>query len=183
MGLINFNEIDFTQSIKKENTIINFNGNEIQIVPYLSAHDKYDFITITLQKAFDNGIYNDLKLQMYFDLNLIYMYTNVVFSREDRVDEELLYDTLKTSGFIDIVKEHINEKDELWSLLKMTEVKMYDYKSSFLTFIIEAISNLPNKAQQAVETLQQIDPALLQSFSNGPLSTIMTGIMGVGANN
>lgn len=182
MGLINYKDIDFSKSINKENKIIEFNGSEIQIVPYLSANDKYDLIMITLQKAFDNGIYNDFKLQMYFDLHLIFMYTNLIFDAEDKVDLEGLYNTLRQSGFIDIVKENIDEKEELWELLKLTEVKMYNYKGSLLTFLTEAINNLPGKAEKAVETLSQIDPGLLKSFSSGPLATLMMGIMGSGTN-
>lgn len=178
MALINYSEIDFNKSINKENKIIEFNGSEIQIVPYLSIQDKYDFIMITLQKAFDNGIYNDLKLDMYFDLHLIYMYTNIVFNNEEKTDELALYDVLMQSGLINTVKKNINEKEisNLWHLMKAIEIKLSNYKGSFLTFLIEAINTLPEKAQKAIELLQKIDPNLLKQFSAGPFATLMSEI-------
>lgn len=180
MDLINYKDIDFNKSINKENKVIEFNGSEIQIVNYLSANDKYDLIMITLQKAFDKGIYNEYKLKVYFDLHLIYMYTNIIFSTEERADEVELYDTLNRSGLLQIVKEQIGEEElnSLWSDIKIIETKLYDYKGSLLTFLTEAIENLPQKAEKAMETLNQMDPELLKIFSGGPLATLLSGVMG-----
>lgn len=176
MALINYKDIDFKQSINKENKIINFNGSEIQIVNYLSINDKYDLIMITLQKAFDNGIYNDLKLQMFFDLNIVYMYTNILFNTEDRVNELDLYDNLKNSGLIDIIKNEIDKEElnELWNLLQKTELKLYNYKGSFFAFILNAIENLPIKAEKALNILKQIDPALLKTLNQGFFTNILS---------
>ena len=32
---------------------------------------------------------------MYFNLNIVYLYTNLIFTEEERKDEEKLYDELK----------------------------------------------------------------------------------------
>ena len=180
MSLINYKDIDFKKSINKENKTINFNGSEIQIVNYLSIHDKYDLIMITLQKSFENGIYNDLKLNMYFDLNIIYMYTNIIFNAEDKADEEELYDILQRSGLIAAVKEQISEDElsSLWYLMGEIEYKLKDYKGSLLSFLTDAINNLPTKTEKAIETLKQLDPTLIQNLSAGPFATIFNGIMG-----
>jgi hypothetical protein len=172
MGLINYKDIDFNKSIDKTNKVINFNGSEIQIVNYLSTQDKYDFIMITLQKSFSDGIYHDLKLNMYFDLHLIYMYTNIMFDAEDKADEVGLYDTLNRSGLIKCVKENIDahELTYLYDLLNRTEKKMKDYKGSLLNFLTEMTNNFPQKAQQAIDTLRQIDPELLKQLNGGSLS-------------
>lgn len=181
MGLINYKDIDFNKSINKVNKTINFNGSEIQVVNYLSAQDKYDLIMVTIQKAFEKGIYNEYKLKVYFDLHIVYMYTNIVFTAEDRADEVGLYDTLTNSGLIKLVKEQIDKEElqSLWSDIKIIENKLYDYKGSLLTFLTEAIENLPGKAEKAMETLNQMDPALLKTFSGGPVATLLSGIMGM----
>ena len=57
-----------------------FNNQTIEVLKYLPIEDKYDLIMITLQKAEEDGIYNDIKLDMYFHLNLVYMYTNLSFT-------------------------------------------------------------------------------------------------------
>ena len=52
---------------------LDFNNKTIEVLKYLPIEDKYDLIMITLQKAEEDGIYNDIKLDMYFHLNLVYM--------------------------------------------------------------------------------------------------------------
>ena len=108
MGLINYKDIDFNKSIDKENKIINFNGSEIQILPYLSITDKYDLIMATIKKSYEEGIYNPIKLKMYFNLHLVYMYTNIIFDAEDKAKVEELYDTLSNSGLITLILENID---------------------------------------------------------------------------
>ena len=159
MGLINYKDIDFNKSIDKENKVINFNGSEIQIVPYLSINDKYDFVMLTLQKSLENGVYNEVKMDMYFDLNLVYLYTNIVFSIDDRADEAELFDTLAASGLISIVKENINSAEISWlqNKVKEMEKKMTQYKGNLLHFLSDLIENLPTKAQEALTLLQKAD--------------------------
>lgn len=176
MSLINYKDIDFNKSIDKTLKTFDFNGNEITVVPYLSISDKYDFIMITLQKSFDKGIYNQVKLDMYFDLHLVYMYTNINFVAEDRANEVDLYDTLKQSGLIDKVREYIGKEEieDLDRLLINVRKEMSDYKGSLLSFISDIIYTLPEKAEKALEMFKNIDPEILKKFSNGSLSNLMT---------
>ncbi len=69
------------------------------MLQYLPAQDKYDLLMITLQKSLENGAYNEFKLNLYFELNLVYMYTNISFTEKQREDEFKLYDTLESNGF------------------------------------------------------------------------------------
>ena len=110
------------------NSVLIDDNTDIKVLQYLPIEDKNDLITIALQNAEENGYYNLVKLDMYFDLHLVYMYTNLIFNTEDKVDEEKLYDTLKVSGFIDAIKNNINEKELIYlqQLLVNTEQKMKD---------------------------------------------------------
>ena len=159
MALINFNDINVNQSIDKSNKIINFNGSEIEIVKYLSTNDKYDLIMVTLQKAFEKNIYNSFKMDTYFDLNVVYLYTNILFSTEDREDEAALYDTMKRSGLIDAVKAEI-DPEEL-SYLKDCVVRMSDtiikYRNTFGAVIGGFIDQLPQNMEAAKEVIGEFD--------------------------
>ena len=171
MGLINYKDIDFNKSINKENKIIDFNGSDIQIVNYLSANDKYDLIMVTLQKSLENNVYNSFKIDMYFELHMIYMYTNIVFDAEDRVDEASLYDTLKRSGLIAAVKAEI-DKNELWDL-KNTIYHVADvitgYRGTFGAIVNNFIEQLPANMEKAKQIIGEFDPEkykAVMSFAN-----------------
>lgn len=168
MSLINYKDIDFNKSINKENKIINFNGSEIQIVNYLSANDKYDLIMITLQKSLDKNIYNPFKIDMYFDLNVIYLYTNIVFNNEDRVDEVGLYDTLKRSGLIDAVKAEIdeNELEQLKSYIRLLTEIIIKYRNTFGAVIGSFIEQLPANMEKAKDIIGEFDSEKYKEFLN-----------------
>ena len=158
MALLNFKDIDFSTE-KAINKTINFKGNTIEVVPYLSASDKYDLVMITLQKSFEKNIYNPFKMDLFFDLNVVYLYTNIVFNTEDRVDELELYDTLKNSGLIDLVKAEISA-EELQLLknyvLQLAEV-IIKYRNTFGAVLGGFIDQLPSNMEQAVNIMEKID--------------------------
>ena len=88
--------------VNKDIKTFKINEQEVEVLQYLPFEDKYDLVMITLQKAEEDGIYNELKLDMYFHLYLVYMYTNISFTEKQKEDELKLYDTLKSNGIIDI---------------------------------------------------------------------------------
>lgn len=159
MSLINYKDIDCNKSIDKTNKVINFNGHEIEIVNYLSTNDKYDLIMITLQKAFEKNIYNSFKMDIYFDLNVVYLYTNLVFDSEDREDESQLYDTLKRSGLIDAIKAEIPEEE--LNYLKSCVLRMSDtiikYRNTFGAVLGSIVEQLPENMEKAKEFVQEFD--------------------------
>ena len=85
------------------------NGKEIEVLQYLPVEDKIDLIQIALQKAEEDGIYNQIKLDIYFHLNIIYLYTSLEIDLEDRQDEMELYDILDNNGIIAEVIAAIGE--------------------------------------------------------------------------
>lgn len=168
MALINYKDIDFKQSINKENKIINFNGSEIQIVSYLSINDKYDLIMATLQKSFENGVYNPLKLDMYFNLNIVYLYTNILIDTEDRADEVALYDTLKNSGLIDLIISNIptDELEELMNYILKLQKDVTKAHNTFARVFEGFIESFPQKIEKMVETLNELNPEKIQALIN-----------------
>ena len=99
MANINYKDLGLERTLN--NTKLVWKNQEIEVMEYLPADFKYDVIMITLQKSAEGGYYNPFKLDIYFHLNLIYMFTNIVFDDEDREDEFKLYDELKSTGFMD----------------------------------------------------------------------------------
>lgn len=175
MSLINFKDMGLKPI--KDPEIIKVNDNEITIVSYLPEDAKYDLIMITLQKAYEDGIYNPVLLNRYFILNIIYSYTGIVFTDEDRADEAKLYDILYTNGIIDEVLEAIDqdELDNLTQLLNSTKEEMTKYNSSLGGFLSNTIEMLKEKLEGGMELLKGIDAEKLQELLKNPQLAALLG--------
>lgn len=152
----------------KINTEVNtfdFEGNQVEVLKYLPVEDKYDLVMITLQKAREDNIYNPVKLEMFFHLHLVYMYTNLSFTDKQKENESRIYDTLKSNGFMDKFLAAI-EEDEYNSLCEMVnelvDVNM-KYNNSAAAVIQSLVQDLPTSAQAAAEIVNSFDPKQYQA--------------------
>lgn len=156
------NKLTFTKlNLKKKEDIkeINFNESEIEIKQYLSIQDKLDLIDITLQKAKEDRLYNPLKIDMYFHLNLIYLYTNITFTDKQREDEMKLYDVLESNGLIDLIVAEIPEKEYTELLNKINErvENELKYNTTAAAIISKIIDDLPENAAAAQKIVNTFD--------------------------
>lgn len=137
-----------------------WNGNEIEVLDYLPIEDKYDLIMITLQKSLEDGYYNPIKIDEFFHLHLIYMYTNINFTEKQKEDEHKLYDSLKSNGLIDAFIEQMNEFDysELFNMLDDTKRELTEYKRSTSALIQSLVSDLPKQAEAMKNIMDNFDP-------------------------
>ena len=137
-----------------------FGGQDIEVLQYLPARDKYDLLMITLQKSIQNGAYNDFKLNLYFELNLVYMYTNISFTEKQREDEFKLYDTLKSNGFFELFLQTINEDEynELFAQLEAIKEASFRNRLSVSSVINKLINDLPANAEAAAKIVDNFNP-------------------------
>ena len=59
----------------------------------------------------EEGYYHPVKLDQYFHLYLVYMYTDIQFTDKQREDENKLYDILKSNNIIDNVLQAIPDTE------------------------------------------------------------------------
>lgn len=144
---------------------VDYNGNAIEVLQYLPIDDKYSLINITLQKAKEGSIYNPLKKDMYFHLNLVYMYSSLTFTDKQREDESKLYDTLVSNGLMDLIIDAIpeNEYAILYSYLDEQETDILTYKNTFGGAVTEIIENLPLRAEEMQTIVNTFDPEKFQN--------------------
>ena len=130
-----------------------FNGSKIEVKQYLPISDKNDLIHITLQKSEEDGIYNDVALEMYFNLNIIYLYSNISFTDKQREDEAKLYDQLQSNGLIDKVIENMNQDEykNLLASLNIIKEEKLKYKNTAGAVLQSVIEDLPKNAAAAKE--------------------------------
>lgn len=151
---------DLNFKVKKDVNTVIINDKEIEVLQYLPVEDKIDLIQITLQKSEENGIYNEMKLEVYFNLNLIYMYTNLEFDITDIEDEFKLYDELESNGVFTSVVEAMadQEYDSLVTYLQLMQENNEQHKLSAVALLQSVIQDLPKNAAAAREIVDSFDP-------------------------
>ena len=76
MSKISFTKLGLTKN--QEVKQITWNDQTIEIKQYLSIQDKMNLISAVLNNCQDeNNFINEGKLQLYFDLEVIFRYTNI----------------------------------------------------------------------------------------------------------
>ena len=156
-------KVSYANMKLKTNTSVktfDFGGQKVEVLQYLPAQDKYDLLMITLQKSLEDNIYNEFKLNLYFELHLVYMYTNISFTEKQREDEFKLYDTLKSNGFYEKFFQVINEDEynELFEQLNAIKNASFKNKRSVAGLIGEFINDLPANAEAAAKIVESFDP-------------------------
>lgn len=150
---------------KEEIKEFDFNGSKIEVLQYLPLQDKIDLIDITCQKAREDRLYSPIKIDAYFHLHLVYLYTNLTFTEKQREDEYKLYDCLMSNGLIDGVLMNMNKK-EYESLLDLLNQKIEDelkYNTTAAAILNQLITDLPKNAEAAKKIMDEFDPKKYQA--------------------
>lgn len=148
--------------LKTNTDVISFdyNGNSIEVLQYLPIENKYDLVTVTAQNSLENGVYNPVKLDMFFHLYLVYMYSNITFTEKQRENETKLYDTLKSTGLMDEILKNIPEVEYNALLQHLEEyVKvMGKYNKTVVSLFKSLINDLPAQAEAAAKIVENFNP-------------------------
>lgn len=161
-------KVSFTNlKLKTNNEIkeIEFNGQKIEVLQYLPIEEKYSLINITLQKAREGAIFNPIKLDIYFHLNLIYVYTNINLTEKQREDEFKLYDLLLSSGLLDQVIDAIpaEEYDYICEQIDNLEEDLLNFDNTLASLVRNIIENLPLQAEEMQKIVDNFDPEKYQN--------------------
>lgn len=161
-------KISYSSLKLKTNTEVNtfdFNGNTIEVLKYLPFEDKYDLINITMQEAREGSLYNAIKLDMFFHLNLVFAYTNLSFTEKQKEDLEKIYNILASNGFIDKMVEAIpdDEYNFLYETLENTIADTLNYKTTITGLVQDVIDMLPSKAEEMQKIIDNFDPSQFQA--------------------
>ena len=164
-------KVSFTNlklKMNKEIKEISFNNTKIEVLQYLPIEEKYDLVMITLQQAKENSLFNPVKLEMYFCMNLVYSYTNISFTEKQREDEAKLYDTLLSSGLLDMIINAIPEDDyrELKEYIEILEQKSENNEKSMAAKLSDFMEMLPDKMKEGAEIAEKFDPKQFQNVIN-----------------
>jgi hypothetical protein len=167
-----FSDID--TKYKKEFKTFTWRGQEIKVSQYLPIDEKIALIDIALQKSMRNGMVHPLQLEKYYQLGLVYMYSNIVFSEEDRADEAKIYDALYASGLLNEIIKNIPAKEIqiLAEMLKKLCEENEAYKRSAVGFIETVIDLIDKKLPSFIDQFKTLSPETIQMISTLGISDI-----------
>lgn len=154
---------DIDTKYKKTFKTITWRGKEIKISDYLPIDEKIALIDIALQKSMYNGMVHPLRLKKYYELGLVYMYSDIIFTEEDKADEAKIYDELYTSGLLNEIIKNINGKEIilLKDMLNNTRDEYSRYTSSAVGMVDILLESLSTRIPALQESLSNLSPETL----------------------
>lgn len=151
----------------KDEPIVLDNG--IEVSSYASINDKYDIINTALAKSTHSeieGMYDRTLLKVFFELGVVYIYTNITFTDKQREDEVKIYDCLKSNGILQEVLDSIEDFDELQDML-WEEVAVRENAAMQTGYLIKQfVKNLPLTAKEMSEVIDNFDPDKYEQVKN-----------------
>lgn len=135
--------VDLDLKISNITKDVKIGDKHIKVKQYLPTEEKVDIATKVLNYSLDaNSFRNDIKFDIYFSLEVLYHYTNLFFSEDDKEDVQKLYDILSQNKVFDSVFSAIPEKEllKLKGYCSSIVDNYYQYKNSALG-IFEQIAN------------------------------------------
>ena len=130
----------------------------IEVKQYLPIQDKLILIgrVIELAHQEDFDYSNPLKLQVYTDLEMLFVYTNLSFTEKQREDLPKVYDMLYSSGILNSIKEAIpnTERTIVTESIEKTLNAIYQYQNSALG-ILDIIKNDYNNLDLNIDELNE----------------------------
>jgi hypothetical protein len=125
-----------------------------------------DLISAVLNNCQDeNNFINEGKLQLYFDLEVIFRYTNINFTDKQKEDVVKLYDLFNGSGLRKEIFDNIpvDEVSKCYGWLYTTAHHIYEYRNSIYGILDAMNTDYKNLELDADSLKQKItDPESLE---------------------
>jgi hypothetical protein len=164
-------KVSFTSlklKVKDDIKTFSIEDKEIEVKQYLPIDEKFSIIMTSLQDSYQNGIFNELILEVCFNLNIIFYYTNINFTEKQKEDSLKLYDILESNGIIDQVIENIPEIEYNYMIDMLDDIKenTFKYQKSIKGTVESIIEKLPENAQAVSEIVDNFDPEKYENVMN-----------------
>lgn len=155
-------------SVDKSVNTFEYNGTKIEVLKYLPIEDKKDLVQIAMQKSFEDGLYNNMLLDVYFHLNIVYLYSNLNITEKQKEDEFKLFDKLESSGLMDMILGNMDEDEYkyLYDSLERAVDNHMKYKNSAAAVVQSVIQDLPANAAAAADIVNNWDAEKFQSVQD-----------------
>ena len=159
------NYADLGLELKQDTKIITINDIDIEVFQYLPMIEKYKLINLTLAESLENNVYNPVKLETFFNLNIIFNYTTLYFSVDEMLDAYDLFDKLEQNKVIEKVIAAIPENEYKYLLenLVTTMTRNAQYISSVAASLDVIFDRLPKLTEGLSELTESIKSGELKA--------------------
>lgn len=156
------------EKIFPESKTIEILGDKVQIKQYLPMVDKNSILELVIQTADGGTVVNTLALEAIFELYLVFKYSDIEFTEEEKTDLFGTYDKLECSGIIEAVIKAIPASE--YKLLHESLMDMVDeykvYRNSAKGFIDTLLLFAPGVADKLNEAVKDFDEDKFQNIIN-----------------
>lgn len=141
MAKISFSKL----GLKKNEGVktVKINDLDIEVKQYLPVNDKLILISNVINAAAAQGesFRNPVKIDVFGSLEIVYNYTNLIFTDKQKEDPGKLYDLLEQNGILNKIIEAIPEEEYNFLIdgIDTTVDSFYEHQSSALG-ILEAVN-------------------------------------------
>ena len=148
----NYSDLDLkTQTDSK---IITINGIEIEVFQYLPILEKYKLINLTLAESLENNVYNPIKAEVFFNLNLIFNYTTLSFSAEEIMNPYELFDNLEKNKVVEKIISIIPETEYKYLLENL--VTTMTRNTQYIQSVAASLDVVFDKLSKITEGLDEL---------------------------
>ena len=171
MAKIAFSKLGLTKDKLDEFQTVEFNDQTVEVKQYLPIAEKAELISRVLNNSVDDdaGYYNNLKLDMWLVLEIVYAYSNINFTEKQKSDPMKLYDLLSSNKLLNLIIGLVPES-EFYYLTKVTHelaTAIYTYRNSALGILDSIGRDYSNLNLDATEIQKKLaDPENLTLLKN-----------------
>lgn len=157
-------KVSFTNLKLKTNTTTSevvYNDQKIEVLNYLPIEDKIDLVQVTMQKAQElDGSYNPVLVEVYFNLNIVYLYSNINFTDKQKEDEMKLYNLLEGNGVLDEIIAAIpsDEYEILCQYLNESIDNKIEMAGKIGLVVDRILKDLPTSVDEAASIIKEFNP-------------------------
>ena len=171
MAKIAFSKLGLTKDKLDEFQTVEFNDQTVEVKQYLPIAEKAELISRVLNNSVDDdaGYYNNLKLDMWLALEIVYAYSNINLTEKQKSDPMKLYDLLSSNKLLNLIIGLVPES-EFYYLTKVTHelaTAIYTYRNSVLGILDSIGRDYSNLNFDATEIQKKLaDPENLTLLKN-----------------
>lgn len=138
-----FNDLKVELPLKIK--FIKINNTDIEVKQYLPVNEKLNLITRVLEQVAQNDypFANPVQMDVYTVLEVIYAYTNIDFTEEEKDNPAELYDELENQNIINIIISAIPAVEYKFLIdgIEETVKAYYAYRNSVKGIIADTVTD------------------------------------------